>query len=105
MICAKYTDNYEGEKYFEERSSFTIKGYDLEVKKWELPSRELIDDKLLCTLYLIEHSPSHPAVMGKMEVYKNGQYREWLNPWFNDEEINNNENMLLEAMVKIINNN
>lgn len=103
MICAVYTDNYEGEEIYPTKSSFTIKGYDLEVKKWELPSRECVDSKLLCTLYLIEHSPRHPAVMGKMEVYENGQYREWLNPWFEDKEIDNNGNKLLEAMRKIIN--
>ena len=41
MIVAKYSDDWKGERPFPERSSFTIKGYDLEVKKWECPTYDL----------------------------------------------------------------
>lgn len=102
-ICAKYTSDYEGEKHFEERSSFSIKGYEYEVRNWGLPEREIPNGKLLCSLYKVEPSMYHPAVMGKMEVYEGG-YREWLNPWFDTEHSDKIYNELKDAASKIINN-
>ena len=87
MICAKYSDDWKGERPYPEKSSFTIKGYDLEAKKWLYPEKdEANTGKLLYTLYMVEHSPEHPAVMGRCFVYERDYYPQ-VNPYFIDEEM------------------
>ena len=91
MIIANYSDEWKGERLFPEKSSFTIKGYDLECKKWNLPSIDTTYyGKKLFTLYMFEPSPEHPAVMGRMEVYEHG-YAETLNPWWDNNDFIYNE--------------
>lgn len=87
MICAKYSDDWKEERPYPEKSSFTIKGYDLEAKKWLYPEMDENDTgKLLYTLYMVEHSPDHPSVMGRCFVYEKYYYPQ-VNPYFNDEEM------------------
>lgn len=102
MICARYSEKYDGNRLYEERSSFSTRGYEMEIKKWGLPSLEKPNGEYFCTLYKVEPSPDHPPVMGMMEVYEGG-YREWLNPWFDREESDEIYKELKEAALTIIN--
>lgn len=101
MICAKYSDDWKGERPYPERSSFTIKGYDLEIKKWEYPTYDLSKaGKFLFTLYKIEHSPEHPAVMGFCSFYENDYFGE-SNPFFEDEVMRKIYGELYELGLKL----
>ena len=90
MIIGDYK-NWQGEQKFPTKSPFTIRGYDFEFNKWgkdpeNLPS----EDKLLFNLWMVEPSPEHPAIMGKVEVYTLGgsdvMKYVYVNPYFLDDE-------------------
>ena len=90
-IFAKYSNEWKGERIFPEKSSFTTKGYEHECKKWGLPSIDVSNfGTYYFTLYMVEPSPSHPPIMGKMDVYENG-FAETLNPWWDDNDFIYNE--------------
>lgn len=87
MIVGKYSEEWEGDIIHPQKSYFTMKGYDLEVKSWNYPS---IDEsklgKWICNLYMIEHTPAHPGVMGKVVVYENDSFA-MANPFFEDDKM------------------
>lgn len=86
MIVGDYK-NWTGEQKFPTKSSFTLRGFEYEFKKWDLRKQELPEDKHLFTLWMIEPSPDHPAVMGKIEVFEDINFV-FVNPFFEkrDEE-------------------
>ena len=84
MIIGDYK-NWHGELLFPTKSSFTIKGFEFEFKKWEIEKENNPIDKLLFNLWIVEHTPDHPAVMGKIEVY-DGITAVYVNPFFEGEE-------------------
>lgn len=77
--------NYVGEQLFQPKSTFTLKGFEFEFKKWEIEKENNPIDKLLFNLWMVEPSPYHPAVMGKIEVY-DGITAVYVNPFFEGEE-------------------
>ena len=78
--------NWTGEQLFPSKSSFTTRGYEIDFKQWKIDDEKKPDeDKLLFNLWMIEYSPNHPPVMGKMEVY-DGINFVYVNPFFQEEE-------------------
>ena len=99
MIIGDYK-NWQGEQKFPTKSSFTLKGFEFEFKKWgEDPDNLMTEDKLLFNLWMVEPSPDHPAVMGKIEVY-DGITAVYVNPFFEGEEKEKIENELRLAAGK-----
>lgn len=84
MIVGDYKI-WKGEQLFPTKSSFTVKGYEHEFKKWDIEKENNPIDKLMFNLWMIEHSPQHPAVMGKIEVY-DGITSVYVNPFFAGDE-------------------
>ena len=84
MIIGDYK-NYVGEQLFQPKSTFTIKGFEFEFKKWDIEKQNNPIDKLMFNLWMVEPSPNHPAVMGKIEVY-DGITAVYVNPFFEGEE-------------------
>lgn len=76
---------YVGEQLFQPKSTFTLKGFEFEFKKWDIERENNPIDKLLFNLWMVEPSPFHPAVMGKIEVY-DGISSVYVNPFFDDVE-------------------
>lgn len=76
---------YVGEQLFQPKSTFTLKGFEFEFKKWDIEKEKNPIDKLLFNLWIVEPSPFHPAVMGKIEVY-DGITAVYVNPFFEGEE-------------------
>ena len=76
---------YVGEQLFQPKSTFTLKGFEFEFKKWDIEKENNPIDKLLFNLWIVEPSPYHPAVMGKIEVY-DGITAVYVNPFFGGEE-------------------
>ena len=83
MIIGDYK-NWQGEQKFPTKSPFTLKGFDFEFKKWDIEKENNPSDKLMFNLWMIEHTPEHPAVMGKIEVY-DGITAVYVNPFFEGE--------------------
>ena len=78
--------NWTGEQKFPSKSSFTTRGFEFEFKKWgEDPDNLMTEDKLLFNLWMVEPSPDHPAVMGKLEMYEGINFV-YANPYFDKEE-------------------
>ena len=77
--------NYVGEQLFQPKSTFTLKGYEFEFKKWDIEKQNNPIDKLLFNLWMVQPSPYHPAIMGKAEVY-DGISAVYVNPFFEGEE-------------------
>lgn len=86
MIIGDYK-NWQGEQKFPTKSSFTLKGFEFEFKKWDIERQDNPIDKLMFNLWMVEPSPFHPAVMGKIEVY-DGITAVYVNPFFETEEKN-----------------
>ena len=84
MIIGDYK-NWQGEQKFPTKSSFTLKGFEFEFKKWDIEKENNPIDKLMFNLWMIEHTPEHPAVMGKIEVY-DGITAVYVNPFFEGEK-------------------
>ena len=84
MIIGDYK-NYVGEQLFQPKSTFTLKGFEFEFKKWDIEKENNPIDKLMFNLWMVEPSPNHPAVMGKIEVY-DGISAVYVNPFFVGEE-------------------
>lgn len=84
MILGDYK-NWQVEQKFPTKSSFTLKGFEFEFKKWDIERENNPIDKLLFNLWMVEPSPFHPAVMGKIEVY-DGITAVYVNPFFEGEE-------------------
>lgn len=84
MIIGDYK-NYVGEQLFQPKSTFTLKGFEFEFKKWDIEKENNPIDKLMFNLWMVEPSPFHPAVMGKIEVY-DGISAVYVNPFFEGEE-------------------
>ena len=59
--------NWQGEQLFQPKSTFTLKGFEFEFKKWDIEKENNPIDKLMFNLWMVEPSPNHPAVMGKIE--------------------------------------
>jgi hypothetical protein len=76
---------YVGEQLFQPKSTFTLKGFEFEFKKWDIERENNPIDKLMFNLWMVEPSPFHPAVMGKIEVY-DGISSVYVNPFFDDVE-------------------
>lgn len=76
--------NYKGIQIFQPKSTFTLKGFEFEFKKWGTEKVKISDDKLLFTLWITEPSPYHPAVMGKIDVYEEINFV-YVNPFFKGE--------------------
>ena len=76
---------YVGKQLFQPKSTFTLKGFEFEFKKWDIVKENNPIDKLLFNLWIVEPSPEHPAVMGKIEVY-DGITAVYVNPFFVGEE-------------------
>ena len=85
--------NWTGEQKFPSKSSFTLKGFEFEFKKWDIEKENNPIDKLLFNLWMVEPSPDHPAVMGKIEVY-DGITSVYVNPFFEGKEKEKIENEL-----------
>ena len=85
--------NWTGEQKFPSKSSFTLKGFEFEFKKWDIEKENNPIDKLLFNLWMVEPSPDHPAVMGKIEVY-DGITSVYVNPFFEGKEKERIENEL-----------
>ena len=83
MIIGDYK-NWEGEQLFQPKSTFTLKGFEFEFKKWDIEKENNPIDKLMFNLWMIEYTPEHPAVMGKIEVY-DGITAVYVNPFFEGE--------------------
>ena len=98
MIIGDYK-NWQGEQKFPSKSSFTLKGFEFEFKKWDIEKENNPIDKLLFNLWMVEPSPDHPAVMGKIEVY-DGITAAYVNPFFEGEEKEKIENELRLAAGK-----
>ena len=79
--------NWQGEQKVPTKSSFTLKGFEFEFKKWDIERENNPIDKLMFNLWMVEPSPNHPAVMGKIEVY-DGISSVYVNPFFEGEEKN-----------------
>ena len=77
--------NWQGEQKFPSKSSFTLKGFEFEFKKWDIERENNPIDKLMFNMWMVEPSPYHPAVMGKIEVY-DGISSVYVNPFFDDVE-------------------
>jgi hypothetical protein len=77
--------NWQGEQKFPTKSSFTLKGFEFEFKKWDIEKENNPIDKLMFNVWMVEPSPYHPAVMGKIEVY-DGITAVYVNPFFEGEE-------------------
>ena len=77
--------NYVGEQLFQPKSTFTLKGFEFEFKKWDIEKENNPIDKLMFNLWMVQPSPNHPAVMGKIEVY-DGITAVYVNPFFDGEE-------------------
>jgi hypothetical protein len=73
--------NWRGEQLFQPKSTFTLKGFEFEFKKWDIEKENNPIDKLMFNLWMVEPSPNHPAVMGKIEVY-DGISAVYVNPFF-----------------------
>ena len=86
MIIGDYK-NWEGEQKFPTKSSFTLKGFEFEFKKWDIKKENNPIEKLMFNLWMVEPSPQHPAVMGKIEVY-DGITAVYINPFFEGEDKN-----------------
>jgi hypothetical protein len=84
MIIGDYK-NWQGELLFPTKSPFTLKGFEFEFKKWDIEKENNPIDKLLFNLWMVEPSPYHPAIMGKIEVY-DGITSVYVNPFFDDVE-------------------
>lgn len=84
MIIGDYK-NWQGEHKFPTKSSFTIKGFEFEFKKWDIEKENNPIDKLMFNLWMVEPSPFHPPVMGKIEVY-DGITAVYVNPFFEGED-------------------
>lgn len=95
MIVGDYK-NWQGEQKFPTKSPFTIKGFEFEFKKWDIELENNPTDKLLFNLWMVEPSPDHPAVMGKIEVY-DGITAVYVNPFFEGEEKDNIRDGLKKA--------
>lgn len=77
---------WDGEQKFPSKSSFTTRGFEFEFKKWgEDHDNLMTEDKLLFNLWMVEPSPDHPAVMGKLEMYEGINFV-YANPYFDKEE-------------------
>ena len=76
---------YVGEQLFQPKSTFTLKGFEFEFKKWDIERENNPIDKLMFNLWMVEPSPYHPAIMGKIEVY-DGITAVYVNPFFDDVE-------------------
>lgn len=76
---------YVGEQLFQPKSTFTLKGFEFEFKKWDIERENNPIDKLMFNLWMVEPSPFHPAVMGKIEVY-DGITAVYVNPFFEGDE-------------------
>ena len=98
MIIGDYK-NWQGDVKFTSKSSFTLKGFEFEFKKWDIEKENNPIDKLLFNLWMVEPSPDHPAVMGKIEVY-DGITAVYVNPFFEGEEKEKIENELRLAAGK-----
>lgn len=85
--------NWQGEQKFPTKSSFTFKGFEFEFKKWDIERENNPIDRLMFNLWMVEPSPDHPAVMGKIEVY-DGITAVYVNPFFEGEEKEKIENEL-----------
>ena len=83
MIVGDYK-NWQGEQKFPTKSPFTLKGFEFEFKKWDIEKENNPIDKVMFNLWMIEHTPEHPAVMGKIEVY-DGITAVYINPFFEGE--------------------
>lgn len=92
MIIGDYK-NWQGEQKFPTKSPFTLKGFEFEFKKWNIKREKNPIDKLMFNLWMVEPSPEHPAVMGKIEVY-DGITAVYVNPFFEGEEKDKIENEL-----------
>lgn len=92
MIIGDYK-NWQGEQKFPTKSPFTLKGFEFEFKKWDIERENNPIDKLMFNLWMVEPSPVHPAVMGKIEVY-DGITAVYVNPFFEVEEKTKIENEL-----------
>ena len=77
--------NWQGEQLFQPKSTFTLKGFEFEFKKWDIEKENNPVDKLMFNLWMVEPSPYHPAVMGKIEVYE-GITAVYVNPFFEGDE-------------------
>ena len=84
MIIGDYK-KYVGEQLFQPKSTFTLKGFEFEFKKWKIKKENNPIEKLLFVLWMVEPSPFHPPVMGKIEVY-DGITAVYVNPFFEGEE-------------------
>ena len=91
--------NWQGEQKFPTKSSFTFKGFEFEFKKWDIERENNPIDRLMFNLWMVEPSPDHPAVMGKIEVY-DGITAVYVNPFFEAEEKERIENELRLAAGK-----
>ena len=98
MIVGDYK-NWQGEQKLPTKSSFTLKGFEFEFKKWGIEKENNPIDKLLFNLWMVEPSPFHPAVMGKIEVY-DGITSVYVNPFFEGEEKEKIINELKKAASK-----
>ena len=98
MIIGDYK-KYVGEQLFQPKSTFTLKGFEFEFKKWDIEKENNPIDKLLFNLWMVEPSPNHPAVMGKIEVY-DGITAVYVNPFFEGEEKEKIENELRHSAGK-----
>ena len=85
--------NWQGEQKFPTKSSFTLKGFEFEFKKWDIEKENNPIDKLMFNLWMVEPSPDPPAVKGKIEVY-DGITAVYVNPFFEGEEKSKIENEL-----------
>lgn len=84
MIVGDYK-KYVGEQLFQPKSTFTMKGFEFEFKKWDIKKENNPIEKLLFVLWMVEPSPFHPPVMGKIEIY-DGITAVYVNPFFEGEE-------------------
>lgn len=98
MIIGDYK-KYVGEQLFQPKSTFTLKGFEFEFKKWDIEKENNPIDKLMFNLWMVEPSPNHPAVMGKIEVY-DGITAVYVNPFFEGEEKEKIENELRHSAGK-----
>ena len=92
MIVGDYK-NWQGEQKFATKSSFTLKGFEYEFKKWGIGKENNPIDNLMFNLWMVEPSPDHPSVMAKIEVY-DGITAVYVNPFFEGEEKEKIENEL-----------
>ena len=90
---------YVGEQLFQPKSTFTLKGFEFEFKKWDIERENNPIDKLMFNLWMVEPSPYHPAVMGKIEVY-DGISAVYVNPFFEGDEKERIINELKKAAAR-----